>query len=220
MNILNIYKTFIFSLVFFIYNYHVKKEKITKELEISTFEYIPISYQKILTISYLKKQNIRDLNSLILLNLLYISNICMLVKSVKLGYRIRYITDFLLLMIFIQETPRYKWKSEGNLYYHYNHDLYVYFFIVSVISEFFYFKYKYNKIIISTSLFFLFLINKNIPLNIILFNSKKYKTQLERKKKNFHKYLFFLQLFLLIGLNISRIEYDKNNISKKKQKYK
>ena len=51
----------------------------------------------------------------------------MLVKSVKLGYRLRYITDFLLLMIFIQETPKYKWNSEGNLYYHYNHDLYVYF---------------------------------------------------------------------------------------------
>ena len=203
----NPYVIFIFTLVLFLYNFKVKRKQFIKELGIKTFKYIPISLQKSIVLSYLRKRNIKDINSLILLNLLYISTICILLKSFKLGYRLRYSTDFLLLMIFIQESTWYKWFSDGNMYYNYAHDFYVYLFIVSSISEMIYFKYKYNKFMIFISLFFVFLMEKNIPITS-LYDEKKYKKKSLKKKKNWHKNYFFLQIFSLTGIIISRVKYD------------
>ena len=72
----NPYVIFIFTLVLFLYNFKVKRKQFIKELGIKTFKYIPISLQKSIVLSYLRKRNIKDINSLILLNLLYISTIC------------------------------------------------------------------------------------------------------------------------------------------------
>ena len=203
--IINPYGIFIFCLVLFIINYLKKRNIFIKKLGIKTFKYIPISYMKSITISYLRLNDVKDSNSLILLNLLYISIICQIIESSEKNCKLRCITDILLLMTFIQETTQECWNCNfGNFYYSKLHHYLALITINCGLIEAFYFKYKLPLIV---SFYFLLKTTLNVPFKYIL-NKKMYKKISKKTKKFINSNMFFAQFFCLLTMNISRIKYD------------
>lgn len=208
-NIINPYSGFIFSLVIFIHNFLINRKIFLKRIKLKSFKYIPISYQKSIVITYLRKKGVKDLFSLFLLNLLYASTICILIESVKLGYRLRYTSDFFLLMTFIQETTFQCWLCNfGNIYYDHAHTLFAMMTAISGLTEILYFKYNTTTILIMA--YFLLKIVSRVPIKYI-FNKKKYAKLSKKKKSFFQKNYLFLQISALVGINISRILYDRKD---------
>ena len=206
-NIVNPYGVFIFSLIIFIHNFLINRKIFLKRIKLKSFKYIPISYQKSIVITYLRKKDVKDLISLFLLNLLYASTICILIESVKKGYRLRYASDFFLLLTFIQETTLQCWSCNfGNTYYDSFHVLLAIMAIIFNLIEILYFKYNKTTLVIVT--YFILKTISKIPIKYLI-NKKKYAKLSRRKKSFFEKNYFFSQISFLVGINISRILYDK-----------
>lgn len=208
---MNSYIFFIITLNISIINFFKKFDNITELLDFKTYKYIPLSYQKSLLITYLRKKYTKDIISLVILNFFYISLIYMIIYSTKSGYKNRYLTDSFLLLTFIQETNDICWKcNEGNYYYAQIH------FYWASITIFLYSlevkKYKYykiNKLVYCLYLYIiLYPLYKKIPIFSVI-NNRKYEKISENKKKEFNQFIFFCQYFSLITFNISRIIYDK-----------